>query len=140
MGLKYPAQILQLHTEAADDDAAVRGIKLASIAIIISISSFDTVNDGMKRSKFGRGAFSSKPASRARSTILGAMSCRRSSATSKPLPRTSPREKRCDRFDSADTRYAPFDATPGRNSGARIAFMIAQPTAAMSGLPLNVPP
>ncbi len=74
-----------------------------SIAIIWSISSFVTFSAGMKRSRFGRAAFSSRPSgcmSRASSTIWVPMSLPSSSARSRPSPRSPLKPRSSDNSSS----------------------------------------
>ena len=85
--------------------AAPALVRIASRPSIISaISSRVTLSAGMKRSASGCGELSSRPASSACATIAAPIGSFRSSASSRPRPRTSPRPCRAESFCSSLSR------------------------------------
>src|SRR5476649_798293 len=114
-----------------------------SIDIIWSISSFVTFSAGMKRSRFGRAAFRSKPSgpmSRAISTIFGPLSLLSSNARSRPSPRSPLKPRSSESCNNCAFRYSPRSRTPSRKPGAVSCEITEKPAAVINGLPLYVPP
>ena len=103
-----------------------------------SISSAETLSAGMKRSVSGRGELSSSPLrARALDDLRARRRGPRSSASSSPRPRTSPRPCFARQLPPARASSCrPAPRPPSRNPGASIASSTAQPTAVISGLPL----
>ena len=76
----------------------------------------------MKRSASGCGEFSSTPSANACATIEAPIGSLRSSASSRPRPRTSPRPCRADNFCSSLSRNRPASAADFRKSGCADLF------------------